>query len=473
MNVEVRNLGVIREAKIDVKPLTVLVGPNNAGKTWLAYTFAGVLGQYGQRNYSQALVNGEVHDEYPPLTDAIQQVLSEGNAKIDLVRFVEEWGERYVNNVAKRAKSWMRQFMRTGLVSFDNLEIYIRLEELQEEAKAKILHYALNRSIGVGQGKREALLNLLKEAGKPDLYLYTSTEVDISVKLPPPAIESLVMVNVMNILARVFFADKRIFPTERTTYITSPFSNRELNRQSRITNERPLNEQGMGVLSVPVSLFVSMIESAFSMTLLEKEEREKAAQNNEQIRRYIQLAQILEQQILQGNIDFSTPEPGPTSIQRDILFQPTHGITLEIPLASSMVKELSSLVLYLRYLAEPGDWLVIDEPEMNLHPEAQVQITELLAMLVHAGLRVLITTHSPYIVDHLANLMKAAENEDQEAISDQFYLKSTAAFIPAKQVSAYLIDKGEARNILEPEGIIDWRTFSKVSDRVMQIYFEL
>ena len=83
------------------------------------------------------------------------------------------------------------------------------------------------------------------------------------------------------------------------------------------------------------------------------------------------------------------------------------------------------------------------------------------------------STHSPYIVDHLANLMKAAGQENQAAISDKFYLKRTEAFIPVTQVSAYLIDKGEARNILEPEGIIDWHTFSKVSDRVMQIYFEL
>jgi predicted ATPase len=38
MKVTVRNLGVIKEAEVDLKPLTIFVGPNNAGKTWLAYT---------------------------------------------------------------------------------------------------------------------------------------------------------------------------------------------------------------------------------------------------------------------------------------------------------------------------------------------------------------------------------------------------------------------------------------------------
>jgi len=54
---------------------------------------------------------------------------------------------------------------------------------------------------------------------------------------------------------------------------------------------------------------------------------------------------------------------------QEILFQTTENIKLEIPLVSSMIKELAPLVLYLRYLAEPNDWIIIDEPEMNLHPK--------------------------------------------------------------------------------------------------------
>ena len=51
---------------------------------------------------------------------------------------------------------------------------------------------------------------------------------------------------------------------------------------------------------------------------------------------------------------------------------------------------------------------------MNLHPEAQAKMTEFLAMLVKAGLRVLITTHTPYMLDHLSNLIRAAAEYDEE-----------------------------------------------------------
>src|SRR5947209_10674831 len=123
-----------------------------------------------------------------------------------------------------------------------------------------------------------------------------------------------------------------------------------------------------------------------------------------------------------------------------------------------MVKELSPLVLYLRYLAKPGELLIIDEPEMNLHPEAQVKIIEFLAMLVKAGLRVLITTHTPYMLDHLSNLIRAAaeyDEEDQKLIAEQFFLKRADAFISQHDISIYKVDGEGVENILKENGKID------------------
>lgn len=157
-------------------------------------------------------------------------------------------------------------------------------------------------------------------------------------------------------------------------------------------------------------------------------------------------------------------------MQNEIIFQPSKDINLEMQVASSMVKEIAPLYLCLRYLVEPDELLIIDEPEMNLHPAAQVQIIEFLAMLVQAGLKVLITTHSPYIVDHLSNLMKAAKYEDKESLKERFYLERTEAFIPQDKVSVYLFEDGTAKNILHEDGRIDWGTFGNVSDDISHIF---
>ncbi|MEZ4294003.1 MAG: AAA family ATPase [Polyangiaceae bacterium] len=75
--------------------------------------------------------------------------------------------------------------------------------------------------------------------------------------------------------------------------------------------------------------------------------------------------------------------------------------------ASSSIKQLAPLLLYLRYRAAPNQTLIIDEPEMNLHPEGQAKLLEALAMLANLGVHVLLTTHSPYFMAHLNSLIAA------------------------------------------------------------------
>ena len=110
---------------------------------------------------------------------------------------------------------------------------------------------------------------------------------------------------------------------------------------------------------------------------------------------------------------------------------------------------------------------------MNLHPAAQLKIIEFLAMLVNAGLHVLITTHSPYVIDHLVNLMDAHKHQNQDEIVEKFLLEQKEAFISQENISAYLVEDGKVKNILNPEGIIDWKTFSDVTTLVQRIHFEL
>lgn len=461
MKIAVRNLGVIKEAEIDLKPLTIFIGPNNAGKTWLAYVLSGILGQYGWGRYARAYIDEAIQEIYPSLNAATQQVLDEGNAKIDLVQFAEEHGEIYFNNVARLANRWMQEYMDTERVSFEHLEVNISLGETKRRFLKRILDYFEERNLSVGRVQRKPLLNLLKETGKRELYIYTSTEGSIAEKLPPRAIKEALVSSTFHTIHYGLYHAVNIFVTERTAFTAFPIF--------QLIGKQPSVEQALLVrrLTEPVSFFRDMIAIAFQSSM---SQRQREAKNNTAIGDYIQLAQLLEKKILGGKVDFSTPEPDP---QREILFQPTENVSMELTIASSMVKGLASLVLYLRYLAQPGEWLVIDEPEMNLHPEAQAALTEFLAVLINAGLHVLITTHSPYIVDHLTNLMKAAESADPEAIQDKFYLQSKEAFLSRDNVSVYSVDQGKAANMLDEDGVVHWSTFGKVSDRVSEIYFEL
>ena len=99
----------------------------------------------------------------------------------------------------------------------------------------------------------------------------------------------------------------------------------------------------------------------------------------------------------------------------------------DLPLknASSMVSELAPVVLYLRHMVGPGNVLIIEEPESHLHPAMQVEFTRQLAALVNAGIRVLVTTHSEWLLEELANIVqrsglsKAKRGDDVALHPDQ------------------------------------------------------
>ncbi len=470
MRITVHNLGVLKEATIDLKPLTIFIGPNNSGKTWLAYALGGVLGILGSREYTQAYIEEQVPNIYKPINQAIQQVITEGNATIDLYKLADDYSEAYFNEVAKYARTWISTCLGTQLANFNNLNVSLTLAETKAQFLHQIMQYSQRHNIG----RRGSLLTIRKQTNDNKIFVYTSAEIQdaekpgeqLEKKIPLQEIKEQLITFVFGALRQSLYLQTIAFPTERSSAVTDRFDV----RINRLIQQNILSPLRSNRLPAPVQSFTFMLDNAFEYGTEAKSQRKKDADNNIEIEQYMHFAEVLEKQILAGGVDFSTPEPDPS---REILFQPSQEVSLEVSTASSMVKGLSSLVLYLRLLAKPNEMLIIDEPEMNLHPEAQAKMIEFLAMLVNAGLNVLLTTHSPYITDHLTNLIQAYKSEDKETINNNFFLKRTDAFIAREKVAVYGFGDGTAKDVLDEEGFMDLDTFSDVSDRVSNVYFAL
>jgi ABC-type multidrug transport system ATPase subunit len=491
MKITVRNLGAIKEAEFDLKPLTILIGPNNAGKTWLAYTLAGIFGHYGLENY---LSNQEIENiikHYPPITEVVDKLMEMGGVNMNLVQFARDYGEIYFNQVARQARQWLPEFLGTQIAHFDEFDLFIAWDMEKTHFLERILQVSLQMDVGIPFGADEGKpqLSIEKKSNSEEAYIYTSSEGSLEQKPPRSVIERRLILLILSLLHTRLYSNVAVLPTERTTFVTMPFnalaaliSRMEKMRESvgSVREEKTVDANEISLVkaittsSIPVSEYGAAANRASTFGSKEKAKREKLVNEVPQVRAYMELAHLLEDQILKGKVDFSTPEPEPT---RAIYFKPEGAARpLELSVTSSMVKELTPLVFYLRYFATPGQLLIIDEPEMNLHPEAQVKIIEFLAMLVTAGLYVLVTTHSPYVVDHLLNLRKASEYTDQGAISDRFFLQSKDAFISQQKSAVYLVDDGKIKNILdkkqeEEEEQEEEDTFGKISDRISEIYF--
>jgi hypothetical protein len=156
-------------------------------------------------------------------------------------------------------------------------------------------------------------------------------------------------------------------------------------------------------------------------------------------------ADRLEREILDGRIEIGA--------YGESLFVPA-GTTerLGINLASSSVKALAGLTLFLRHRAQKGHFLIIDEPELNLHPHNQRLVARLLARLARSGLKVMISTHSDYILRELNNLIMLSRDKDGQLREKHGYGEDE--ILSPERVGAYAFDGVHGRPIeLGPTGI--------------------
>ncbi|MGC6498429.1 MAG: AAA family ATPase [Candidatus Puniceispirillaceae bacterium] len=112
-----------------------------------------------------------------------------------------------------------------------------------------------------------------------------------------------------------------------------------------------------------------------------------------------------ETELLDGEIEL---EPQISSSKTSNINYKQKGHTIPLNRASSMITELGILVPFFRNIISIGDAVIIEEPEAHLHPAAQVTLGNLLSDLTKEGVTVIITTHSPILIEQISNNVSAS-----------------------------------------------------------------
>ena len=112
-------------------------------------------------------------------------------------------------------------------------------------------------------------------------------------------------------------------------------------------------------------------------------------------------------------------------------------------MTASLIKSLASIVFYLRHLAQANDYIIIDEPELNLHPDNQILIARFLGSLVNQGFKVIASTHSDYLVMEISNLiMLGSANEKTADLIKQYgYVENQ--LLKHDRVGAWLFNEND------------------------------
>jgi len=131
---------------------------------------------------------------------------------------------------------------------------------------------------------------------------------------------------------------------------------------------------------------------------------------------------------------------------RDLFFIPkSSSVRLTMEESSSAVRTMLDIGFYICHAAEKGDLLIIDEPELNLHPENQCRLARLLARLVNLGIKVFITTHSDYLVKEFNTLLMLNNEGNKLSKISKQYGYNNSELLKKEQVKVYIAEEALAQ----------------------------
>ncbi len=132
---------------------------------------------------------------------------------------------------------------------------------------------------------------------------------------------------------------------------------------------------------------------------------------------------------------------------------------LETPLASHGSRQALTFLTQV-FWSKPGTTLVIEEPEISLHPESQTLLPLLFAEATRRGVQIVITTHSPFVV---LSLWKPV----------------TEKMISSQEIAVYHVEKGNDGSLAKSlqvgsdGNLKEWvPSFSATESRLLKEFME-
>ena len=419
LELTVSNFGPIAEGRVELRPFTVFVGPSNTGKSYLATLIYALHRFFGEYPVVGALRRINPFSRFIGL-----------DVELPESPVLSEYAAAYVYDLARKA---VLHHDATGMENSSPYELPPPMAELVRSVINGLRHDGLFldneivRCFGVDISESLARYTDSNRAGfslhskavnEPKSGAKFSYEVGISRQ------KDNIAVSVPSDLPLITRLDKFDRPAEAgarmildsvandvLANLVDPLS---LSAHYLLTSRANLMHTHPEIVkSLIAGASRTAVTPTFSGLLGDFLERivSLGSQKNQREAVDFPLALDMEQNILGGAIRIASNPVG----YPEFLYRPD-GWERDLSLAntSAMVSELAPVVLYLRHIVQPGDTLIIEEPESHLHPTMQVEFTRLLAAAIKAGVRIIITTHSEWILEELANLLLMSElPEDQ------------------------------------------------------------
>ena len=429
-----RNFGPIAHAEVDLKPLTILIGSNNTGKSYLALAIYAL---------SQA-ISGTHHPGFGPMRSRgwPRPVRLDRNSvrrwtrlsgdstssKLEVERVIS--GKTELRELPHKVREWMRSQSTSWANDLSrDLEYELRRcfgsspsqlgRRGQQTERANFELRIRDESTGLEWDIRCKNDELVTDKWEPDLsqasIKLSESRIHMSnLVLEDPEFVSLVLTSTYSeFLLRGYSAPSHYLPASRSGILQGHKTLAYLivGRASRAWIESMEVERLPGVITDLVQALLVL-------------DRGKPAQGKIKT-----IVEFLESNVVAGTVDIVKQMEYP-----ELKYQNNAG-EFHLHQVSSTVSEIAPMVLYLKYLVRTGHLFILEEPESHLDPANQRLLARAIAMLVNAGVRVLVTTHSDIVLNQINNLMQVSDLESRRRLRMGY--KASEVLRPS-DVSAYV-----------------------------------
>lgn len=377
MKIEIKQLGAIKEASVDIdKSLLLFCGQNNTGKTYLSFVI------YALTKFK--IVRNKIFSI--DIAKLIDVGFEEVSINIDEIY-------KYKDNTLSELKDNLSTVF--GISHEQAIQFFekftISFIQNKESCEQKIKNIAFEDKVNVNG----ADIIISKSPNSLSVHVKLLEGGDYS-NFIKENMSSLIISSILtNRLAFYPINKSVIFPVERNSINT--FSKElSINRNLLVDQMQQLST---GEKFNPLKFLINS-SNRYPIAIKDGLEVSDDLSNIQKKKSEVfEIASELEKNLLNGEL--SVDKEG------NLQFAANGSKRKKLPIhmTASIVKTLSSLIFYLKFQASKGDLIIIDEPEMNLHPDSQILLARIFAKLLNNGFRLIISTHSDYIIREINNLI--------------------------------------------------------------------
>ena len=402
--IHVEDFGKIKKASIKVAPLTLLVGDNNSGKSYLL----SLIWAFQSFEMHHILFLGiEQASGFKELAEKISLFIE---GKLTEVKVASDDFLSILNELLQRNKeSLVRSIFNSSSISVGKLSVsteYNHLFTIKGNAE-NISIFEENPETGISLG------------------VYSKIEKQFMVQ---HTIELLFSLALLNGQWNAIY-----FPAARTGFVLAKDVINKAARKSAFDAIKSFNGNGGESLEPFTKPIMNFLDA---MNVTEPQEK---SERNQKLLHWIQT------EMSHGKVNYRD------AMNQNIEYYP-EGLERGLPLraVSAVVTELTPLMILLQY-QKNLDFICYEEPEMCLHPQLQLKMAKLLIRMISAGITIVATTHSDIILQYINNACTLSSLGKPEKLLSALELTEEDC-ISVKDVAVYqLKDQGAYSEVRELE----------------------